>query len=455
MKRKWLAVVLAATVFVALAGVLRGEKYKPSEWKKLKKDIETAVNDGNFIKTGELIAKAGEDESKRAVDFLVELGLKVSSPDVYSQVKRTLACMQDEKALAEIKKRLKKGRDVKTRIMLIEVLGEKADPAYLDDIASPLNEKNPDMSIVITSIHALAAVGGKGCMTRLVDYLERIEKHRKGDNLMGTDWYDCRAALKSICGGEADYETAAEWRQYIGSLPDNWEGSRGMGGLSDGKFTTTPVMPKKTPQLFGAEVVSRTPVFVIDISGSMVIKDPPPPGEEKKPDDPSTSPAGPGKKPRELGDDRMRIVRAKKELTKLIKALDKGVRFNIIAYNRKVKAWSRKGLKPATKPNKASAVKFVQQFKAEATTHTDEALKEAWENVKYGCDTIYLLSDGWPTHSGDNKDSDRIEKDILEFFRKNNKFKKVRIHTLGFRDAHFLFMRQLADENSGRFRDIK
>jgi hypothetical protein len=48
-----------------------------------------------------------------------------------------------------------------------------------------------------------------------------------------------------------------------------------------------------------------------------------------------------------------------------------------------------------------------------------------------------------------------LEEEILEFFRGNNKFKKVRVFTLGFKGAHKEFMIKLARENNGTYKDIK
>jgi uncharacterized protein YegL len=233
-------------------------------------------------------------------------------------------------------------------------------------------------------------------------------------------------------------------------------------------MSTTVTVPK-APRLFGTEVVSRTPVFVIDVSGSMTKKDPPDPTAKKEKEDEEkgtgTTPVDPKPKkkpapanpadPGALGDDRMRIVRAQNELIKLIKALDSGVMFNIVAYSREVHVWSKTGLKAATGSNKSSAIKFVSGFQADSTTHTDDALEKAWENIKDGCDTLYLLSDGSPTHKGDCSDSDVLIEEILNFFRKHNKFKKVKIFTLGFKGANRPFMMKLAKENNGKYRDIK
>jgi len=476
MKKRWLTIAMAIALVVSIAGVGFADKYKSSEWKKLTRDVQTALNGADTETVNSLIRKVGEDDSKRAVEFLVALGLQVTNHEVYYEIKRAIASMSNKKALKEIAKQIQKNRDVRVRIMLVEVLGQKRDPEYVSEIGEILSDKKiRDMSLARTAIEALARIGGKSSMKYLVEYLERIERERKGTRLMGTDWHECRMALKHITKDEADYEKAADWRSYYEGLPDDWkptapqEEDTSAEDWKKGKISTTVSMPKKTPQLFGTEVVSRTPVFVIDVSGSMEKKDPPEPGARKEEDEEKGTGTTPvdelKKKPRAgggnpadpgaLGDDRMRIVRAQKELIKLIKALDRGVMFNIVAYSREVHVWSTSGLKAATDSNKSSAIKFVDGFSPESTTHTDDAMEKAWENIKDACDTLYLLSDGSPTHKGDCSDSDMLIEEILNFFRANNKFKKVKVFTLGFKGANKPFMRKLAEENNGKYQDIK
>ncbi len=476
MRKGWLRAALALVLVVAVAGAVFGDKYKSSEWKKLKKNVLMALEGAETETVNELIRKVGEDNSKRAVEFLVTLGLQVTNPEVYLEIKRAIASMSDKKALKEIAKQIEKNRDLRVRIMLVEVLGHKGDEEYVDEIGAILtNRKVKDMSLIRTAIEALGQIGGRDSLKHLIAYLERVEEERKGTRLMGTDWHECRMALKRITNGEADYESAADWRKYLGTLPEDWkpsapadESAPTPGDWKKGDVSTTVRLPKKTPTFFGTEVVSRTPVFVIDVSGSMEKKDPPDPTAKKEEEDKEkatgTTPVDPNKKkpkpadpknPGALGDDRMRIVRAQKELIKIIKALDSGVMFNIVAFSREVFVWSRSGLKGANSANKQSAIKFVNGFQPMSTTHTDDGLEKAWLNVKDGCDTLYLLSDGWPTHKGDCSDSDLLEEEILEFFRKNNKFAKVKVYTLGFKGAHRAFMIKLAKENGGKYKDIK
>ena len=122
---KWqIAAIVFALAFV-IAGAALADKYKHSEWKKLTGDVQIALQGADTDTINGLIRKIGEDDSKRAVEFLVAVGLQVTNPDVYTEIKSALASMTDKKALREIAKQVDKNRDVRVRIMLLEVLGEK------------------------------------------------------------------------------------------------------------------------------------------------------------------------------------------------------------------------------------------------------------------------------------------------------------------------------------------
>ena len=160
------------------------------------------------------------------------------------------------------------------------------------------------------------------------------------------------------------------------------------------------------------------------------------------------------------GEKRKRIVRTKKELIRVLKMLQKTVKFNIIAFSDEIKSFSKKGLTKATAANRKKAIAWVEKLTANGLTHTDDALKEAFKDKEV--DTIILLSDGAPTHVGGegraewggHRDSMSIINAIFEWLKNENKFRKVTIHTLGFVGANFEFMEKLARENNGKFKEI-
>jgi len=55
---------------------------------------------------------------------------------------------------------------------------------------------------------------------------------------------------------------------------------------------------------------------------------------------------------------------------------------------------------------------------------------------------------------GGHQDSMAIINAIYAWLEKENKFRKIVIHTLGFSGANFEFMQKLAKETDGTFREI-
>jgi uncharacterized protein with von Willebrand factor type A (vWA) domain len=115
-------------------------------------------------------------------------------------------------------------------------------------------------------------------------------------------------------------------------------------------------------------------------------------------------------------------------------------------------------LLPASKKNRASASRFVSDLQATGITVTDEALHMALTDPTV--DTIYLITDGAPTHIGSQGDqlpvdSRQLMKQILEETRARNYLRGVRIFTLGFIDAEEEFLEQLARENLGKYVRIR
>ena len=95
--------------------------------------------------------------------------------------------------------------------------------------------------------------------------------------------------------------------------------------------------------------------------------------------------------------DRQRMVRAKKELSKVIKALPEGLSFNIISFSSGVEPWSSIQVQ-AIPQNQKKALGFIDSMEASGITVMDLALEEAFADLSV--DTIYLITDGAPTHVG-------------------------------------------------------
>ena len=90
---------------------------------------------------------------------------------------------------------------------------------------------------------------------------------------------------------------------------------------------------------------------------------------------------------------------------------------------------------------------------ADGITITDLALEEAFADL--GVDTIYLITDGAPTHVGSRggfpEDAEELIKSIHRSTKAINFLRGVRIFTLGFRGAEEEFLKKLSRDHSGKY----
>ena len=263
----------------------------------------------------------------------------------------------------------------------------------------------------------------------------------------GDDWNRLRYALRSALTAllRVNLPMAADYQSYLVTRRDNPQ------DLFD-----NPRPPSRGPtgmSIFGAEVTGTNIVFVIDISGSMLSTDPVVIADSGKSTTAEEDKAREGK----MLDERRRILRAKKELTNVVQALPPGKQFNIISYSTEVTPW-KKSLAAVSPAAKKEAVEFIAAMKAEGITVTDEAMEAAFTDLSV--DTIYLITDGAPTHVGNNgpdepPDAQQIIERIHRWVREVNYFRGIRICTLGFPEADETFLKKLAADNGGEYTPIR
>jgi hypothetical protein len=489
---------------LGLVATAFGGKLTDEQFNELKKRIKAGAGKNAESVKGE-ISDIAKDDSRRAVDVLVNINRKaLDDMDVVAVIQTALASMRSDEARGAIIGRVSKASDFRMRIILIEVCQNFAGGDVARAISSCLSDRNDKVAI-----SAARALGEKGSLEAVEELIVQMEKLAKKKQSGSRLYCDIRRALEKITG-QSDLIEAQDWRNWFNANKDKIvPGAPG----ADGRVGTyKPVVGEaKTVSFFGIQIDSRRIIFVIDVSGSMVIPDPPPEnwvpdkdidksgkGTTLDKDDPTLKKKLEKERNRMKDSkvwkkERQRIVRTKKELIRVLKALQGTVKFNIISFSDEINSFA-KGLQKATASTKSKAVKWVEKLSANGLTFTDDALREAFKDGrKYPgkkasgsggdgkgprtsskdrsrsksssgeADTIILLSDGAPTHLGGDakvewnghQDSEQIIRQILSWLEKENKFRKMTIHTLGFTGANFEFMQELAKKTGGTFREIK
>ncbi len=134
---------------------------------------------------------------------------------------------------------------------------------------------------------------------------------------------------------------------------------------------------------------------------------------------------------------------AKRELKPAITGLSENTKFTVVTFSDKAEFWKPE-LQIADTKTKTLGYAFVDRLESQGGTSALKGLNAAF-SVK-GVDTIFFLSDGYP--SDGNKES------ILKEVDKLNKNKKVIIHSIGLGDDKDEdFMKGLAADNNGFYKE--
>jgi hypothetical protein len=248
---------------------------------------------------------------------------------------------------------------------------------------------------------------------------------------------DIRDTLQIFTG--RDFLTFADAQSWWSASADAWKPEAKAGGSIDGKEAVT---GERTPRLFD-EVRSRKAMLVLDTSGSMRVE------------------TGAMKDPKKAPNGLSRFEVMRREVKRVIEELPPSASFGMISFGTKVSVWKPQ-LVVASDASKRGAQRFVDALKTEGETNSHGALEEAFKNPEI--DTIYFLSDGYPT-AGAIVDFTKIVAEV----KKWNTVRNVRIHTIAFvagdgkplgviegdKSLPKEFMRSLAQENGGRYRRVE
>lgn len=174
---------------------------------------------------------------------------------------------------------------------------------------------------------------------------------------------------------------------------------------------------------YGLEVVSERVAFALDISGSM------------------NAPAGSrGRTSTQRNTSITRLTVAKQELERALRRISPGVQFNLFFFGSRIRPWKPE-LVAKDEELLEEALEFSRGQRQGGGTNIYDALMAAFADGRV--DTIYLLSDGDPS-AGSIIDPGLIRERIARY----NRARKVQIHCISIGKPS-PFLRQLARENGG------
>lgn len=293
------------------------------------------------------------------------------------------------------------GNDYLLGLTALELLNTYDEPAGLQEILGLLKVK--DWRIKVSILQILRARKDPSILLALVETMDR-EDGRVLNDVLDT--------LQFLSGKKIGTDSV-KWRKYLaGELPpEELEG-------------------KSVPLYFDIAVYSKKVVFVMDVSYSM-----------------------------SWGN---RRDLAEQNLTQTLNSLQGNVEFNVIFFGDKVHPWKSK-LTKVSQVHIRQALQMMKEVPLKPGTNTYDALTFALNLEEV--DTIFFLSDGYPTFGPFRK-----PEEILKELARLNQHKKIRINTIGiFRgsppeghqdsepDKSELkkFMKDLADAHFGTHRFIE
>jgi hypothetical protein len=450
MKKSLIGVFVAALLLGA--GFVGAEQQSLDDLKKI---LGAAIEQGDANKATLAVNEIARLNSKEAVQFLINVGLQVDKSKkldehgkwrVFDAARQCLPKITDKDARAWIfkeAKKLKRAKDADKKVFLTEVITRMEGPDA-EEALIPLLQSRGFQAVIVQAADGLGRKQVVAAVTPLIDLLE--ERERIKDQV----WRAADDALVAITGHR--FNSAMDWKNFWTIRGPSWDPKKDRGEEKAGGQRT---MERKVPTFFEKEILDRRPVFIIDISRSMHVKDPAKGGEQpKQPKGNKDQPCPVCKQKHRgigLAQERMRVERVKNELVKLLDALDDSYKFNILAFSTDVLAW-RGGdeLIQATDKNLNSAKRWVQGLTYEQYTSTDRALERAFAHRE--ANAFFLLSDGAPY-----RDKAPIDKKpIFEMVDMKNKTRKVKIFTFGFsEDADDVFLKKISSQNGGEFTEVK
>jgi len=397
----------------------------------------------------EAAAEIAAAPSEDGAEVLAKYGGLIEDVEVYVAARDALAaCVEaGDDAREEVVKGLTRGRRMEQKALCADALGRAGvvDEEILEALTEALEER--EVSVRIAAIRALRAIRAPEVVAPLFTRLGELDM--EGADAEVEELYD---ALLELTG--QSFTVIEDWEKWWETAGPDFDPTAVQRAETGGEAGTR--QRASSGRIFDSEVRSSRFVLCLDISSSMRVIDLPP-------GDTWTDPDGNQRHYRDPGmgwppDPQSRFVRARTEFVEFVRALDPHVRFTIVVFGAQpdTKVWEDQ-LVVASGRNKGKAIQFVEGLQWSGATRTDLALERCFEVQE--ADTIYLFSDGIPQRKGAGGELEAIPQDeVLEKARTLNRARKVRLNVYGFATvsgAAKAFMRRLAEQNEGEYKDIR
>jgi hypothetical protein len=422
MRKKLLVLSTVLSLVFFAAAIATGEM--PSDVKKKFKKLAASRNAEDRAAAIRLLTQ--EDKESKALKKILKFLNNEYKDVVWEAAFEVMKGFKDEKVIHSVCLIASKCKHFDRRAEYMRVLwgydNEKAFDTVFKHIKDPAWQVRMTIAeLIADTLKKKGLEKTKQVIDRLVKWLP-IEPDKRTQMLV-------RAALYFLTGMDFSLDKnkwETWWKEnregYTGPAKDTPEiVDRDGDGKPDLITVLMPPEPKivddgrPKPKFFGQEIKGGRVAFVIDVSGSM-----------------SESSSG--------GRSKLQVV--KDEMEKTISAFNKGFWFNMFFYSNGVSMWKKK-LQKATKEIRDEAIKYVRSLRPLNMTNISAALKMAADDAE--TDSIILLSDGKPTMGITNTEA------LLKYVRSWNKYKKIKISTVGMVGSDANFMQKLASQNGGKY----
>lgn len=427
----------------------------------LKKDLYKAVG-GNDITDAQTVAdKLVGMGSQDAAEVMFELAshrnAEKISYEIFQVLLKALAAMDAQECIDYYLKAFS-GRNLYARVVAVDMAtlmtGDKGVPLILKG----LEDKNN--SVLQAALKATLKAKPKDAVPVLIDIYTEWSKKKVKDSV----FYDIKNTLVQLT--HENMKLPQEWEKWWNANKRSFDPKK---LDAKGRTARNPELGgDDDPDFFGVPISSKNAVFVIDVSGSMVLV--------QKDDIPGlTGVSGADqttvvRKPKEkmtpenerLAKYWSRIWMAKRHLIKVLLGLQTPTKFNVIAFQSKAVPMNKRSM-PVSGSRKKKAALWVKNLQTRGNTATLDAIKAAFESDR-AVNTIYFLSDGEPSKDGKVKDdTEGILKEVLQL----NRFRKIKIHTFGFDPKNMAgmaspdllkaetFLKSLAKQTGGTYTSMK